>query len=190
MFFKKRSSALPPRAPVATLSVDEAANPLVKMAVAYWRSVCGQRQFPARADLSLRGMAAILPYAVILSVIDAGTDYEFRFVGDAQRQAFKTSFRGMRVMQIEAAAPQLGAMLREVYELARSRGAPFIVRGRNAADPADSNLLYHETVFLPLGASDGAVDHLLVVGVQIPEPFWDLSVAKLADLTEQIRVPL
>lgn len=192
MFFQKRSIA-PAPAPLihaVTLPIDEAVNPFVKMAVAYWRSVCGQRRFPARADLSLRGLAAILPYAVILSVIEAGVDYEFRYVGDAQRQAFKTSFRGMRVTQIEAAAPQLGAMLREVYELARADGAPFIVRGRNAADPADSKLLYHETVFLPLGAAAGAVDHLLVVGVQIPEPFWDLPAEKLANLTEQIRAPL
>src|SRR5476649_2408044 len=129
---------------VATFSIDEAINPFVKMAVAYWRSVCGQRRFPARADLSLRGLAAILPYAVILSVIDAGADYEFRYVGDAQRQAFKTSFRGMRVSQIEAVAPLLGDTLREVYELARSSSAPFIVRGRNAADSADSKVQYHE----------------------------------------------
>ena len=41
----------------------------------------GERRFPARADLTLRGMAAILPFCVILSVIDDGADFEFDLWG-------------------------------------------------------------------------------------------------------------
>jgi hypothetical protein len=39
--------------------------------------------------------------------------------------------------------------------------------------------LFHETAFLPLGANDLAVDHLLIVGVQVPTPFWDIPPEKL-----------
>jgi hypothetical protein len=127
-------------------------------------------------------MAAILPFAVILSVIDGGADFEYRYVGEAQRQAFKTSFKGLRVSQIEAAVPQLGGLLRGAYEHARSLGMPFVIRGRVDHEPTDSKLLYHESVFLPLGVSDAAVDHLLIVGVQIPEPFWDISTDGLTRL--------
>ena len=46
-----------PPGPVV-ISVDEVANGLVQRAVAYWRSLCGARRFPARSDLTLRGLAA------------------------------------------------------------------------------------------------------------------------------------
>jgi len=153
-----------------------------------WRKgLRGRRRFPARADMTLRGLAPILPYAVIVSVIDGGADFEFRYVGEAQREAFKTSFKGLRVSQIESVLPELGEMLRDVYEQARATGTPFIVRGRVDHEPANSKFLYHETVFLPLGASDAAVDHLLVVGVQIPTPFWDLKADDLIVLSDKAQ---
>ncbi len=169
------------------ISLDEARNPFVKLGVEYWRSLCGNRKFPARSDLTLRGMAAVLPYIVIIAVVDSGADYEFRYVGDAQREAFKTYFKGMRVGQIEAVVPELGAILRGVYEHARSTGLPFAIRGRVDHEPEGSKFLFHETAFLPLGASDTAVDHLLIVGVQIPEPFWDIPTGRLTTLTDKIR---
>jgi hypothetical protein len=171
------------------IAPEDARNPFVRMGVAYWRSLCGQRKFPAHGELTLRGMAPFMTYIVIIAVIDGGADYEFRYVGDAQRQAFKTYFKGMRVTQIEAAAPELGGLLRSVYDLVRSAGVPFAVRGRVDHEPAGSMFLYHETVFLPLGTSDDAVDHLLIAGVQIPEPFWNIPEEKLGGLAEQVRPP-
>jgi hypothetical protein len=165
------------------VSIDEARSPFVKNGVDYWRSLCGQRRFPARGDLSLRGMATILPFIVIVGVIDGGADYEYRYVGDAERQAFKTYFKGIRVTQIEAHAPEFGRILRSVYEQARSTRMPFIVRGLSDHEPQNSQLPYHESAFLPLGVSDDCVDHLLIVGVQIPKPFWDLPTDKLQTLT-------
>lgn len=171
----------------AIISIDDAKNPHVRKGADYWRSLCGQRRFPARSDLTLRGMAAVLSHTVILRVIDDGADYEYRYVGDAQRQAYRVPFRGIRVTQIEAALPHLGAVLRYVYEQARSTGVPFAVRGKVNHEPPRARFLYHETVFLPLGASDAAVDHLLIVGVQVAEPFWAISTDKLTSLADQLR---
>jgi hypothetical protein len=173
----------------AVIAADAARNPFVRMGVAYWRSLCGQRKFPARDALTLRGMAPFMPYIVIIAVIDGGADYEYRYVGEAQRQAFGAYFKGMRVTQIETAAPELGGILRGVYELVRSAGMPFAVRGRVDHEPPGSKLLYHETAFLPLGASDDAVDHLLIAGVQIPEPFWNIPEDKLTGLVGRARLP-
>ncbi|GEM_PF-846505 len=167
---------------------EQATDPYVKMGVEYWCSVRGARRFPARADLTLRGMAAVLPYAVIVSVIDGGADYEFRYVGEQQRQAFHTSFKGMRVSQIEAAAPALGAILRGAYEQVRASGTPYVARGAVDHGVPGANPLFHESVFLPLSASDNAVDHLLIVGVQVPEPFWDIAADELTILTEKTRM--
>jgi len=170
-------------------AVENARNPLVKTGVDYWLSLCGQCRFPARAKLAFRGMATFLPHSVIVSVVDNGADYEYRYVGEAQRQAFGTYFKGIRVTQIEAALPELGAMLRSAYEQVRATGAPLLVRGRVDHEPARSQLRYHETAFLPLGASDAAVDHLLIVGVQVPTPFWELPDKKLKILANQIAAP-
>jgi hypothetical protein len=150
--------------------VENARNLHVVAAVAYWRSLCGQRQFPARSDLTLRGMASFIPFSLIVAVIDGGADYEYRFVGDAERKAFKRDFKGMRVSQIEKEVPSFGRVLRATYDEARSRGRPFGVRGLADHKPDGAWLPYHESVFLPLGASDDAVDHLLITGVSIERP--------------------
>jgi hypothetical protein len=175
------------RADVETATaVENAHNPLVKAAVAYWQSQCAQRRFPARDTLTLRGVAPFLPYSVIVGVVDGGADYEYRFVGEAQRQAFGVYFKGLRLSQIETAAPELGAILRSAYEQVRSTGVPFLVRGQVDHEPARSQFRYHESAFLPLGVSDAAVDHLLIVGVQVPTPFWALRDEKLKILANQI----
>jgi hypothetical protein len=153
-----------------TYSIDEVEHPIVKSAVSYWQSVRAQRRFPARADLTLRGMARFLPYTLIVAVIENGADYEYRFVGDAERRAFNRDFKGMRVSQVEKIAPKFGEIIRANYDKVSSTGLPFAVRG--LADHVRTNeyLPYHETAFLPLGAADELVDHLLVVGVNIERP--------------------
>ena len=174
----------------AVAPVEDAKSPFVKAGVAYWAMVKAERRFPARAELTLRGLAPFLPYSVIVGVIDGGADFEYRYVGDAQRQAFKTYFKGLRVSQIEAAAPELGALLRGVYEQVRSSGVPFLVRGRLGEEGDDARFRFHETAFLPIGADGTTVDHLLVVGVQVPEPFWHFTDEKLRNLALQTGMPV
>jgi hypothetical protein len=169
----------------AILSLTDAINPHVKRAIEYWNGLRGERCFPARGELTLRGMAAILPYCVIVSVVDSGADYEYRYVGEEQRQAYGIQFKGLRLSKIEAAAPQLGMLLRGAYETVRAHGQPFVVRGRLASGSKDTALLYHESVFLPLGAA--AVDHILIVGVRVPRPFWEIPSNHLKVLAEKAR---
>jgi hypothetical protein len=170
---------------VTMAAISDARSPFVRKGVEYWQSLCGQRRFPARGDLTLRGMAPFLPHTVIIGVIGGGADYDYRYVGEAEREAFKTYFKGIRLTQIEAYAPEFGGILRRAYEQVRSTGLPFIVRGRS--DLGNSQL--SETAFLPLGAGQEAVDHLLIVGVQIPEPFRELPADKLQTLVDLTRAP-
>jgi hypothetical protein len=179
----------PSRDGATVASIEDAHSPFVKAGVEYWAAVKVARRFPARTELTLRGMAPFLPYSVIIGVIDDGADFEYRYVGDRQRQAFKTYFKGVRVSQIEAIAPELGGLLRSVYEPVRANGVPFLVRGRLDQEGDDARFRFHETAFLPLGAGDAAVDHLLVIGVQVPQPFWQFSDQALEDLTHRIGVP-
>jgi hypothetical protein len=169
------------------IDIHDVLNPTVISGVTYWRSLRGSKRFPSRADLTLRKMAAILPYSVIVSVLGCCDDYEFKFVGDAQRQAFGMYFKGIRVSQIQAALPRVGALLHTAYAQVCSSGMPFAVRGRVDPEPSGSVFQYHETAFLPLGVDDKSVDHLLIVGVYVPEPFWDVSEAKMTMLANSLR---
>ncbi|HXC54323.1 MAG TPA: PAS domain-containing protein [Rhizomicrobium sp.] len=153
-----------------TYSIDDVEHPIVKSAVSYWQSVRAQRRFPARADLTLRGMASFLPYTLIVAVIENGNDYEYRFVGDAERQAFKRDFKGMRVSQIEKIAPKLGETIRATYDKVSATGLPFAVRGLADHVRTNAYIPYHEAAFLPLGVTDGSVDHFLAIGVNIERP--------------------
>jgi hypothetical protein len=173
----------------AALSLKNARSPFVKNGIAYWQSLCGVTRFPARTELALRGMAPFLPLTVIVGVVGGGADYEYRYVGEAQRLAFGAYFKGMRVTQIEASIPPLGALLRGVYEMVRSTGTPMLIQGEVAHEAEGSLFRYHETVFLPLGAGGCAVDHLLIVGVQVPKPFWDVPEEKLKVLVKQSAAP-
>ena len=175
---------------ITYIPIDDVNNSFVKRGVEYWRSSCGTRRFPARRDLTLRGMATILPYTLIIAAIDGGADFEYRFVGDIARQAFKGCFRGMRLSQIEATAPEFGRVCRRVYERARSTGIPFAVTRRTALESVPPGFLTHESAFMPLGESDDAVDQILIVGVQIHETYWKLPVEKLKSLAELHRTPI
>jgi hypothetical protein len=159
------------------LSIAEVQNAIIKGAVNYWQSLCGQRQFPEHRELTLRGMAAFLRFSVIVDVIDDGADYRYRYVGDAERQAFKVYFKGITLSQVETHAPAFGRVLRTAYEHLRASGVPFVIKGPTGHAMSDSTLPNHETAFLPLGSTK--VEQLLIVGVQIPRPFLDLSDTKL-----------
>lgn len=156
-----------------SISVDDATDPFIKKGVAYWRSLCGKRRFPSRGDLVLRAMAPFISHVAILRVIDGGQDYQFGFAGDAQVSAFKVPFKDIRVSQIEIAAPHFGKLLRAAYDEAYRAAVPLAIRGRVDLGTDVTTPHYHETAFLPLGETDDAVDHLLLIGVLTPKPFWD-----------------
>src|ERR1700721_3489156 len=113
---------------------------------------------------------SFLRYTLIVAVIENGTDYEYRFVGDAARQAFNRDFKGMRVSQVEKIVPKLGQVIRATYDRVASTGLPFAVRG--LADHVRTNdyVPHHESAFLPLGATDEFVDHFLAVAVNVERP--------------------
>ncbi len=166
------------------ISLDEARCPPVMLAIAYWRSIRYERSFPARSALTLRGLAPVLPYSLIVAVIDGGADYEYRYVGEAERQAFQSYFRGVRLSQIEARAPAFGSVLRVVYDMTRIDAAPFIIRGKVDHEVAGTETTFHETAFLPLGEKSSVVDHLLIVGVQVPEAYYQLLADQLRTLAK------
>jgi hypothetical protein len=152
---------------VHAVALDGLDSPALKLAAEYWRSRRNGRRFPARADLHPRDMAGILRDMVLVRIIDGGADYEYRIVGDAQAQAYAVPLQGRRISEIAVTAPWFGHIAAITYEHVRRSGEPLILRGRVGREFPEAKFVYHESVFLPLGASDDAVDHLLIVATNV-----------------------
>jgi len=157
----------PDQTAVHAVALDELDSLVLKLAAEYWRSLCNGRRFPARADLHPRDMAGFLRDLFLVRIIDGGADYEYRIVGDAQAQAYTVPLKGRRISEIAVAAPWFGHIAAFTYEYVRRSGEPLALRGGVGREFPEAKFVYHESVFLPLGASDDAVDHLLIVATNV-----------------------
>lgn len=160
--------SVPKTSSVYVISREELEDPLVIQGAEYWSSLRRGRRFPAREDVSPRGMADFLRNVVLIKVIGGGDDYEYRIAGDAHVEAQGAPFKGIRLRQVEAVSPAYGRLTRATYEHVRTTAEPYALRGWVGKDFPKSRFVYYESIFLPLGPSDSVVDHLLVVGVYSP----------------------
>jgi hypothetical protein len=147
-----------------SIPVAEVQNPLLLKGLELWRSQRGTRRFPGRADMSPRLLSGLLRNTVLVRVVDAGEEFEFRIVGDAIVAAQGASFQGLTTAQIEAKLPGYGRMLKYVYRGVYESGEPSAYRGWFERGP-DGRAFFHESLVLPLGADGQTVDHLLILGV-------------------------
>lgn len=170
MAFPEPMAARAPETTSSTvLTLEQIENASVRLGVNYWRQLRGNRHLPARAQVMPRDIAPILKNIVILRVIDGGKDYEYRLVGDAQVQAYGFNFQSLRIGQIKAVAGEFGQLMHNIYEHVRTTRDPFAVRGWIGRDVPDARFVYHESVFLPLGADGETVDHILIVSIYVPK---------------------
>jgi hypothetical protein len=132
----------------------------LKMAVEYWQSIRGPRRFPSRRELKPREIAALLPYMALLKVIDGGTDFEHRIVGDAQVRALRVQVQNRRFSEIAAEAPKLVSVSKPLFLKVVQTRAPVCWRARTGYDAVDVVFKEVEGVLLPLGETEEAVDHV------------------------------
>jgi len=149
------------------VALDELENPLVVKAVAYWRSLCRGRRFPARNDLNPRALSPFQSHMVLLKVIDGGADFEYRFVGEAQADAYNRPVQGRRMSEL-AAESDTGPAIFAGYRHIQRSGEPFALRGWAGKVYARANFVYCESVALPLGDTNDMVDHLIVFSAFVP----------------------
>ena len=163
---------------IALAEIDSA---VLLQGAAYWRGLCRERKFPARTDVTPRGLAGLLRYTPLLRVIDGGKDYEYRIVGDAYVMAHGVSFQGKRWSETEKFSPGYHATIKSAYDRVIRKGEPVAMRGWIERGAKKSELVYSEYLFLPLGDNDDAVDHILVFAVYVPHEST-ASLRKSADL--------
>ncbi len=149
------------------VALDDLQNPLVRQAVAYWRSVCKGRRFPARDDLEPRALAPFRPYMILLKVVEGGADFEYRFVGAMQAKAYTHVVEGRRMKDMTALSPLYGPPVFAGYQFIQKHGIAFALRGWAGKDYTAANFAYFESVTLPLGSND-KVEHLAIFSAYAP----------------------
>ncbi|HEY4124701.1 MAG TPA: PAS domain-containing protein [Rhizomicrobium sp.] len=146
----------------------ELQNPLTRKALEKWNQLRGARRFPSREDTSPRELSPFLRNIALVRVIHGSAEFEFRILGDAIMQSQTGLQPGMTTGKLDEMYPGYGALFRTLYQMVCDTRAPQAYRGYYERT-ADQRSFYHESLFLPLGADDGVVDYILIVGVYAGE---------------------
>jgi hypothetical protein len=161
-----------PESASGTIALDAIESPIVRQGLEYWLRLKGDRDWPARADMSPKEMAPLLRNIALLRRTEDG-DYEYRIVGDAHVMSHGYSMQGLKVSGIDKFSPGYGAVLKRLYDHAVHRQAPFAFRGWMERGEKIKQYIYSESVFMPLGPDGHTIDHVLNFSVYIPRDRFD-----------------
>ena len=140
------------------IPLEEVVSAHLKDAHALWQKKRGTRRFPRREELSPQDMRSFLRNVTLVRALDGGADFEFRIAGDGMVVAYGFNPIGKRLSVfprhfVDASMAALSSVFRH--------GEPLAVKG--TMEKTEVENLLQETVFLPLGAEESAVDHILVI---------------------------
>lgn len=145
-------------------------HPLLIEGLSYWRGLCGARAYPVRSDVTPRGLKSLIQNTIIVRVIGACEDYEYRFVGDAHVVVHGQSIQGKRWSELDVGNGIFSRQRRHFYDNLVRTGEPVLVSGYVARHFFDAEMdqehffIHASCLCLPLG-HDGTVDHILTFTV-------------------------
>jgi hypothetical protein len=141
------------------IAVEELGSAHLHDALALWRRKRGPNRYPRREDIAPSDMKSFLRYVTLLRALDGGCDFEFRIAGDGMIVAYGGNNPiGKRLS--EFSREFVDASMAALRSVLRHR-EPLAVKGTMEKSEVES--LLQETLFLPLGVDETAVDHVLVV---------------------------
>lgn len=146
------------------VALNDLHHPLNRNGYALWQATAGARRFPARVEFTPRILRDYLRNLALVRVLDGGKDFEFRIVGDAIVSAQGGMMQGHTCSELDVVLPGYGMVLGAVFRRVCETKAPLALRGAYVRR-ADDMAILHESLVLPLGADETAVDHILVLGV-------------------------
>lgn len=126
-----------------------------------WNAKRGSRKFPPKDAITPRDIKEFLKDIILLRVLDAGNDFEFRIVGDGLIQAFGGNFQGRTASRFAKLANVTNLAHRPVSCEGLPRLLEYWIRF------SELPVYHRETLFLPLGQGD-TVDHILAMGSAKP----------------------
>jgi len=128
---------------------------------AVWNAKRGSRRFPSKDEIAPRDIKDFLKSVILLRVLDAGNDFEFRIVGDGLIQTFGGNFQGRTASRFSKLANVTNLAHRPVARDGEPRLLEYWIRF------SDLPVYHRETLFLPLGHGD-TVDHVIAMGTAQP----------------------
>jgi hypothetical protein len=149
------------------LSLADLKTPPVCDGAAYWNKLRGERSYPFRHEVRARDIAGLLPYVSIIRVVDGGTDFEHRIIGDVMVRAFDVPLQNRRMSDVAKEAPTYPAYCWPPFRRVIETGQP--VAWRFCAGRGDTSVVISagEIALLPLGRSPEGVDHMLGFGTHV-----------------------
>ena len=153
------------------VALDELESPITRQGADYWDSLRGTRRYPARKELHPRDFSSILRHMLLIKVVEGGSDFEFRIAGDAQVRAYSVPILSRRLSEIAQTSPVFCYGLRGMFLHVTETGAPVAIRGRIGPIFFNVQYAFYESLVLPLGDGDNAVDHLLVFSTYVSRAF-------------------
>lgn len=130
----------------------------------YWRTLRGTRRYPAKEELQLREISAILRHMVLARVLDNANDFLLKVVGDEVGRAYRAPLNNRRLSEIAMDLPNTVRRWSEVYRQVALSGEPLAVRVVVGTEAPELNFIQAETICLPFGRSVDSVDHLVTFG--------------------------
>jgi hypothetical protein len=149
--------------PCHRIPLGDVDNSVLLNAHRIWEGLRDGRRFPPRQAITPRVLKPILRNTTLIKVIEGGSDYEYRIVGDASVMAHGQSFQGLRWSQTEILTPRFPKFIKPYYDSIVREGEPLAMRGWVARSGQAHGYIYCEYLYLPLGEAE--VDHILVVAV-------------------------
>jgi len=144
------------------------ADPL-RCAYAYWRSIRGDRRFPARSDIRPRDIAGLLRYVSLIKV--ENDEFVYRIVGDATMRAYDVAMHNRKISEMAYEEPGFTSIVRPLLLRCVESGDVVAVRGHTGRDLLRVNFTDYENLLLPLGPDNATVDHVMTVSHYASQPY-------------------
>jgi len=135
----------------------------LKQAVAYWKSRCGERRYPARVDLNPKDMVRFLKHVMLVDVQHMSATsraYRIRLAGTSVEQVYGP-ITGHQID--EALPPVISDRWRECFDAVATANRPLRLTGRVGFEYM--TWLQGEVLVAPLGEEGNPISMIFVVFV-------------------------
>ena len=132
----------------------------------YWRSKCGGRKFPARADIRPREIQHLLPWLHMYDTAGDKGEHHVRLLGTSLSHASRDDWGDLRGKPVSAYPPRLARRVRLGIEWVLESRGPVRIIAASAGIPGQE-FQSMETCAVPL--SDNGQDINIVMAVSILE---------------------
>ncbi|MGQ0677147.1 MAG: PAS domain-containing protein [Rhodospirillales bacterium] len=124
----------------------------------HWLALHRNGRPPSRADFDPAAIPHLLPYLMLVDVVEGGKDFRYRLVGTHVARIHGADNTG-RLVSHAFASPD-AAYVMQLYRRVVESGGPVVFRGEPPR--RDHRVLEYEIVHLPLVGLDGRIGMVLV----------------------------